>query len=475
MPACALTTLRNITFDMKKNDIIELDIIDLNNLGCGVGRLPDGMTVFVKGAVTGDRVKAKIIKLASSYAVARLESVLSASAERFDGTGLRQIECKAPMSCGGCVYRNIKYEHELILKREYVKNAFRKAGLPDVVVGETAHTGKVTCYRNKGQYPVREVGGKIRAGFFATKTHDLIPCDNCLLQPAIFGEIVAFCIDFAEKNRIKAYDEERGKGVLRHIYLRIAEKTGEIMACLVINSDGLNCAEKFAREIVEKFPSIASVMLNVNKKNTNVILGEKFICIGGRDYIIDELCGLKFKISAGSFYQVNRDGAELLYGLARERAGLTGKEILADLYCGAGTIGLSMASSVSKLVGIEIVDEAVECAKENAALNGVEHAYFFCGDASDTRGLLANAKDTLGDFCPDVVVIDPPRKGTTEELIDYLYSLGVNKIVYVSCGPDTLARDCAYFAKKGYSIGEVTPVDLFPGTGHVESVVCITK
>ncbi len=460
---------------MKKNDIIELDIIDLNNLGCGVGKAADGMTVFVKGAVTGDRVRAKVIKVASSYAVARLESILSASAERFDGTGMRNTECKAPMSCGGCVYRNIKYEHELVLKREYVQNAFRKAGLPDVKVGDTAHTGKTTCYRNKGQYPVREVGGKIRAGFFATKTHDLIPCDDCLLQPAIFGEIVAFCIDFAEKNRIKAYDEESGRGMLRHIYLRIAEKTGEIMVCLVINSDGLNCAENFAREITEKFPSVASVMLNVNKKNTNVILGDKFICIGGRNYIIDELCGLKFKISAGSFYQVNRDGAELLYGLARDRACLTGKEILADLYCGAGTIGLSVASNVSRLVGIEIVDEAVACAKENAALNGVENAYFFCGDASDTRGLLANAKDTLGDFCPDVVVIDPPRKGTTEDLIDYLDSLGVNKIVYVSCSPDTLARDCKWFSDKGYTIGEVTPVDLFPGTGHVESVVCLTK
>ncbi len=460
---------------MKKNDIIELDIIDLNNLGCGVGRLPDRMTVFVKGAVTGDRVRVKIIKLASTYAVARLEDVLSASAERFDGTGMRQSECNAPMSCGGCVYRNIKYEHELTLKREYVKNAFRKAGLPDVSVGDTAHTGKVTCYRNKGQYPVREVGGRIRAGFFATKTHDLIPCDDCLLQPKVFGEIVSFCIDFAEKNRIRAYDEESGRGVLRHVYLRIAEKTGEIMVCLVINSDGLDPAEKFAREVVEKFPDVASVMLNVNKRNTNVILGEKFICIGGRDYIIDELCGLKFKISAGSFYQVNREGAELLYGLARDRAGLTGKEILADLYCGAGTIGLSMAHNVSRLVGIEIVDEAVACAKENAALNGIENAYFFCGDASDTRGLLANAKDTLGDFCPDVVVIDPPRKGTTEELIDYLDSLGVDKVVYVSCNPDTLARDCKWFADRGYSIGEVTPVDLFPGTGHVESVVCLTR
>ena len=461
--------------NIKKNDIIELDIIDLNNLGCGVGKTADGMAVFVKGAVTGDRVLAKIIKTSSSFLVGRLEKMIVSSPYRMDGEGLRQEECQAPQSCGGCVYRNIKYEHELCLKRDYVKFAFKKAGLPDVTVLDTAHTERVTGYRNKGQYPVREVGGRVRAGFFAAKTHDLIQCDKCLLQPDVFGEIVAFTTAFAEKNKIRAYDEESGKGVLRHIYLRIAEKTGQIMVCLVINADKLPCADKFAAEVVEKFPSVTSVMLNVNKKNTNVILGEKFICIGGNDYIIDELCGLNFKISAGSFYQVNRDGAEMLYGLAKERAALTGKEIVADLYCGAGTIGLSMAKDAARIVGVEIVDEAVECAKENAKLNGVENAYFFCGDASDTRGLLATAKDTLGDFCPDVVIIDPPRKGTTEELVNYLDSLGVKRIVYVSCNPDTLARDCKWFADKEYEIGEVTPVDLFPGTGHVESVVCLTR
>ena len=460
---------------IKKNDIIELEITDLNNLGCGVGKTNDGMVVFVKGAVTGDRVTAKIIKASSSFLVGKLEQIIISSPNRADGDGLRAMDCKAPQSCGGCIYRNIKYEHELVLKRDYVKNAFRKAGLPEVEVLDTARTERVTGYRNKGQYPVREVQGRVRAGFFATKTHNLIPCEECLLQPSIFGEIVAFVTDFAEKNKIKAYDEERGKGVLRHIYLRIAEKTGQIMVCLVINGDKLPCVARFADELVDRFPSVTSVMLNFNKKNTNVILGERFECIGGNDYIVDELCGLEFKISAGSFYQVNRDGAELLYGLAKERADLTGKETVADLYCGAGTIGLSMAKDAARVVGVEIVDEAVECAKENAKLNGVENAYFFCGDASDTRGLLATAKDTLGDFCPDVVIIDPPRKGTTRELVDYLDFLGVPRIVYVSCNPDTLARDCAWFAEKGYQIGAVTPVDLFPGTGHVESVVCLTK
>ena len=460
---------------LKKNDIIELEITDLNNLGCGVGKTADGMVVFVKGAVTGDRIVAKIIKVSSSFAVGRLEKLLVSSPHRIDGEGLRHCDCAAPNSCGGCVYRNVKYEHELILKRDYVKNAFRKAGLPSVTVLDTMHAGKTSGYRNKAQYPVRTVGGKVRAGFFATKTHDLIPSESCLLQPDVFGDIVSFITDFADKNSISAYDEQTGRGVLRHIYLRIAERTGQIMVCLVINADKFALSERFCSEVSTRFPAVASVMLNINKKNTNVILGDRFICIGGKDHIIDELCGLKFKISAGSFYQVNRDGAELLYGLARERAGLTGKETVADLYCGAGTIGLSMAKDAERIVGVEIVPEAVECAKKNAKLNGIENAYFFCGDASDTRGLLATAKDTLGDFCPDVVIIDPPRKGTTRELVDYLDSLGVPRIVYVSCNPDTLARDCAWFAEKGYKIGEVTPVDLFPGTGHVESVVCLTK
>jgi len=461
--------------NIKKNDVIELEITDLNNLGCGVGKTSDGVVVFVKGAVTGDLVKVKIIKVSSSFLVGKLEKIIKSSENRADGEGLRAHDCKAPQSCGGCIYRNIKYEHELILKRDYVKNAFRKAGLFDVTVLDTAHTERVTGYRNKGQYPVREVQGRVRAGFFATKTHNLIPCEECMLQPSVFGEIVSFVTDFAEKNKIKAYDEESGRGVLRHIYLRIAEKTGQIMVCLVINADKMPYCERFAEELVEKFPSVTSVMLNINKKNTNVILGDRFVCIGGNDYIIDELCGLKFKISAGSFYQVNRDGAEMLYSLAKDRAALTGSETVADLYCGAGTIGLSMADRAKRIVGIEIVDEAIECAKENAKLNCIDNAHFFCGDASDTRGLLANAKDTLGDFCPDVVIIDPPRKGTTRELVDYLSSLGVPRIVYVSCNPDTLARDCKWFSEVGYIVDEVTPVDLFPGTGHVESVVCLMR
>lgn len=456
--------------DIKKNDILTLDITDMNNLGSGIAHTSDGVTVFIAGGVTGDKVQAKVIKVARTYLVARLEKIIEASDKRE-----LHPECSAPASCGGCCYRNLKYEHELKIKRDYVKSVFRKVGLPEIEVEPTRSVGQTTGYRNKAQYPVRQTKGGMKAGFFAAKTHDLIPADRCMLQPEIFSEIVDFTLDFAQKNGITAYDEETGRGILRHIYLREGKETGQIMLCLVINADKLPCGENFAEAVTQRFERIVSVMLNINKKNTNVILGERFECIGGRDYIVDRLCGLEFMISAGSFYQVNHDAAELLYRLAAERAALTGDEILCDLYCGTGTIGLSMVDKARMLVGIEIVPEAVECAKKNAERNNICNAHFFCGDASDTGGLLASARATLGEFTPDVVIIDPPRKGTTVELMDYLSNIGVKKIVYISCGPDTLARDCAYMRGIGYDIGVVTPVDLFPGTGHVESVVCLTR
>lgn len=456
--------------NFKKNDILKLELDDMNNLGNGVGHTPDGVTVFVSGGVTGDRVRVKVIKAAKSFLVARIEEILSPSPYR-----VTEMRCNAPASCGGCTYRNLKYEHELEIKRDYVKSAFRKAGLPFVEVEKVKSTGQVCCYRNKAQYPVRAAKGGMKAGFFANKTHDLIPAERCMLQPGIFSEIVDFVLDFSEQNNISAYNEETLQGLLRHIYIRDGKVTGEIMLCLVINGTSLHCEERFAREVIARFPRIASVMLNFNTKNTNVVLGESYKCIGGREYIEDVLCGRRFRISAGSFYQVNHDAAELLYGLAKERADLHGGEILADLYCGIGTIGMSMSENAKMLVGIEIVPEAVRCAEQNALLNGIENAYFFCGDASETGGLLANAKATLGEFVPDVVVIDPPRKGSTRELVEYLNNIGVNRVVYISCNPDTLARDCTYFCEFGYNIGKVTPVDLFPGTGHVESVVCLTR
>lgn len=455
---------------LKKDDVITLAVTDLNNLGCGVGRAEaDGRVVFVKGAVSGDVVRAKIIKVNKNFCVARLSQIVTPSSVR-----LQEEFCSAPEACGGCVYRHVTYEHELALKREYVEMAFRKAGLSGVMVLPTLSTEKITHYRNKGQYPVTRTKEGIRAGFFASKSHHIIPSDTCAIQSERFAPIVSWICAYAERNSWSVYDEESGRGLLRHIYLRVGEKTGQVMVCLVINGTTLPDVDDFTRALRSEFCEIASVLLNHNQENTNVVLGKQFTILYGGLSIEDELCGVRFSVSADSFYQVNREGAELLYRKAAELADLQGGEILCDLYCGAGTIGLSMLSmskNVARLIGVELVGAAVECAKENAKRNGIANAEFYCGDASSKEMILS----CTGGRTPDVVVIDPPRKGSTKELIECLSALGVRKIVYVSCNPDTLARDCAWFAEEGYTIGEVYPVDMFPRTGHVESVVCLSR
>ena len=449
---------------MTKEQVIELDITDLNNLGNGVGRY-DGQVVFVRGAVSGDRVRAKIIKVNKSFAVARLEQIITPSPDRADGF------CSAPLSCGGCVYRHISYESELLLKRGYVKAEFVKAGLPDVNVLPVLSVGKVRGYRNKAQYPVAKGKNGTYAGFYASKTHNVIPAEECAIQSPEFAPILRFVCEFADGHGWSVYDEESGRGLLRHIYLRVGKRTGEIMLCLVLNGSALPSEDIFAAKVTERFPEIVSLMINENNEDTNVVLGRKYRTLCGKGGIEDELCGLKFFISPDSFYQVNRDGAELLYSKARELADLRGGEILMDLYCGTGTIGLSMASDAKRLVGIEIVRSAVECAKDNAERNGIGNARFVCADAGSKEVILEAAGGTR----PDVVIIDPPRKGSTRELVDCLADLSVPRIVYVSCGADTLARDCKWFSERGYEIGDVQPVDMFPRTGHVESVVCLTR
>ena len=284
-----------------------------------------------------------------------------------------------------------------------------------------------------------------------------------------------FC-SFINKYKIPAYNEETGKGLIRHFYLREGVGTGEILVTVVVRDAKFPHGYEMARELRRRFPEIVGVLLNVQPANTNVVLGERYIVLDGERTLHDRLCGLDFEIDPAAFWQVNHDGAELLYGLARERAALSGGEVLLDLYCGIGSIGLSMADGVKELYGIEIVPEAVECAKRNAERNGIENAFFYCGDASSAERLLSAAEEARGErIVFDVVVIDPPRKGTTRELIDAIAERSIPRVVYVSCGPDTLARDCKYFRERGYEIGAVQPVDLFPRTGHVESVVCLER
>ena len=443
-----------------KNSIHEIEITDINNLGYGVGKI-DGIVTFVAGAVTGDVLCVKVIKVNKSYLVARIKEVLNASSHRV------KDDCRAGIRCGGCVYRHVSYEHELSLKRGYVKACFSKAGIKDIDIEPTRTTGITDEYRNKAQYPVAMGKKGIEIGFFASKTHDIVDVGSCALQPAVFGEICAEIKRFMEEYKIKPYDEITGKGSVRHIYLRHAKNTAEIMVCVVINTSTLPHADKLVERLTVRFPEIKSIMLNVNDKNTNVVLGREYTCVYGRPYITDLLCGKRFNISAGSFYQVNHDAAELLYGIAKEKAKIKPTDTVLDLYCGIGTIGLSIASDAKELWGVEIVDEAVECANENAKLNGVGNAHFVCADAGDPFSADIPT--------PDVVILDPPRKGCARELIDRIAQLGIGRVVYISCGPDTLARDVAIFGELGYTPDEVVPVDLFPRTGHCEAVVCLTR
>ncbi len=455
---------------MTKNDLIQLTVTDLNNLGSGVGHTGDGMTVFIPGAVTGDIVSARVIKVTKTYLVAKLESVLAPSPYR------KGSDCGAALSCGGCVYRHVDYEYEKECKQNYVASAFRKAGLPEVRIGKIQSTGALAGYRNKAQYPVGvDRNGNLFAGFFAANTHRVIPISDCRLTPPIFGEICRAVLALCDTYSVTAYDEQSGKGLLRHLYLR-CNGAGEVMLCMVINGKQLPHEQELAGEICKRFPQIVSLFCNVNCENTNVILGEEYRLLVGKPYLEDTLCGKRFRISPQSFYQVNHDACELLYGIAKEKADLRGGERLVDLYCGIGTIGLSMIDRANSLVGVEVVPEAVECARENAKLNGVANAAFLCADLSENEPMLARvAKETGGDFSDSLVILDPPRKGTTRALIEEIAQNSVPKVVYISCNPDTLARDCAIFKENGYQIGEVTPVDLFPRTGHVESVCLLTR
>ena len=454
---------------IKKNDIITLKIESITNLGFGVGRR-DGLVIFVGEAVTGDVCEVKIIKITPSYAVGRVEKMLEGSPIRDEG------RCNSA-TCRACAYKSIGYCHEIALKAADVKETFVKAGLPEVEIAPPIVSPKEKGYRNKAQYPIaRDKDGRYVIGFYAPKSHRVTEARDCPLAPPVFADILSTLDAYFTKYSLSVYDEESGEGLLRHVYLRRGEVSGEILLTLVINGDTLPHVDELVRIITEEFSDVVGILLNTNKKNTNVILGDKFITLYGRDFIYDTLRGVKLKLSAPAFYQVNHDAAELLYEKAAELAGLTKEDTLLDLFCGVGSIGLSMAKEAGELVGIEIVESAVLCARENAEINGIENAKFYTGDATNTKSLLKSAEKELGRrINPTVVVLDPPRAGCDARLIEFVASLSPKRIVYISCNPSTLARDAALFKKLGYIPGTVTPVDLFPLTGHVESVVCLKR
>jgi 23S rRNA (uracil1939-C5)-methyltransferase len=445
---------------MQKNQEIILQITDITTEGSGVGK-HDGMAVFVPLTAVGDTAKVKILKVKKSYAYGKLIEILTPSKDRIEN------DCPHFSKCGGCVFRHIDYNAECRLKENKVYETVKRIGGVDLKP-QSIISHEPDRYRNKAQYPIAQSGG---VGFYAFHSHRIIECGDCVLQPRIFSDITNKVSEWIKNHGISIYDEQKHKGLLRHIYIRKAEVTNEIMVVFVINGNTL----PFATEIIETLKALCgddlkSVQINVNKENTNVILGKECKTLYGSDYITDVLCGVKVRLSALSFYQVNHAMAQKLYDKAREYANPNGKNII-DLYCGAGTIGLSMAKEAKSIIGVEIIPEAIKDAEFNAKINNIENARFICADASVAAEKLA--KEGIK---ADTVIVDPPRKGCAKEVIDIIANnFSPESVVYVSCDPATLARDIKIFEELGYKLIEYTPCDLFPRTSHVETVALLER
>ncbi len=449
---------------LKKNDKIPLSITTVTMKGSGMGHYNNGMAVFVPNTVTGDEITAHIVKVKSNYAFARLDELLLASPDR------QEPDCPVFPQCGGCAFRHISYEAELAIKANHVKDALQRIGHIDVEPEPIIGAPNPDRYRNKAQFPLEKSGDTLKIGFYAPRSHRVIDCRDCLLQPLAFEGIVDVFDRWITKNKVLLYDEIEHTGLLRHIYIRQARATGEMMVCAVINGKELPFAAELIAELQAKEPAIKSIVVNRNKADTNVILGEKYKTLWGQDFILDELCGLKFQISPLSFYQVNADAAAILYNKAADFAALTGEETVLDLYCGAGTIGLTMAAKAKEIIGVENVPASVEDAKINAQINNIENARFICGDAFEAAQILEREGTK-----PDVIILDPPRKGCSADLLATIAKMEPERIVYVSCDPATLARDCAILGEAGYQVQRVAPVDMFARTGHVETVVLMSR
>ncbi len=449
---------------MNKNDKAVMTITDYSTDGFGIAKAPDGMTVFIPGGAVGDTVDVHIVKVLKKFCFGKIIEIITPSPQRITP------DCDVFSRCGGCSYRHIDTHAELQAKQRRVADALERIGGVDTPVNECLSNCVTTRYRNKGQYPVRTNNlGKCEAGFYSLHSHRVIACDDCLLQPKDFSSLVKICVDFFNEKGVLAYDEQSGKGLVRHIYLRHSDLAKKSVVCLVINGNTIPNLDELVNRLVAT-DKVGGVVLNQNTNKTNVILGKKCTTVYGDENIIDALLGVMFEISPLSFFQVNRQMTEVLYEKVAEFADVQGKTVL-DLFCGAGTIGLTLADKAKKVIGVEIVPEAIENAKKNAKLNGIENAEFICDTASAAAKILYD-KGTRA----DVVVVDPPRKGLTPDLIETICTgFAPQRVVYVSCDPATLARDLKEFVQKGYQPRKIQPVDLFPRTAHVETVVLLEK
>lgn len=453
---------------LQKNQILTLRIERLSSDGSGVAHSADGEAVFVPSTAPGDEARVRIVKDCGRYAFGILDELLTPSPDRIP------VDCPVAGPCGGCSLRHLDYAAELRAKQESVLDAFRRIGGLEVPVLDILPSPDVDRYRNKVQFPVGiDKNGVPCIGFYAGRTHRIVPCPDCKLQPSVLNEIGnALCAFFAQQG-IRPYDEQSGKGLVRHIFLRRGAHSGQIMVCLVCTRAKLPHAEQLCTALRGQFPAISTILLNVNAKNTNVILGSENHILYGPGYIEDTLCGVPVRLGPLSFYQVNTLAAERLYGVAAQYAQLTPDDTLLDLYCGMGTIGLSMAEQCRELIGVEIVPEAIESAKANAARMGeavAAKSRFFCADAGQAATQLA-----AEGLHPDIVMLDPPRKGCDEATLSAVVRMAPRRVVYVSCNPATAARDAAWLEKNGYHTEKVQPVDLFPRTKHCECVLLMSK
>ncbi len=458
--------------DYHKNQILKVSISDIGSNGEGIGR-HEGYTLFVKDAVRGDVVNARLTRVMKNYAYARTEEILVPSPERVEPF------CDISRSCGGCQIQAIAYDVQLKIKENKVKNNLIRIGGLDPDTVESVFEPIIGMdepirYRNKSQYPVgKDKSGNIAAGFYAGRTHSIIPCTDCQLSPEENKDILEAVIHYMGKNHIEPYDEKTGSGTVRHVLIRKGFSTGQIMVCLVIKHSGKKDRMlPFQDELINRLceiKGVSSICVSVNNRNTNVIMGEEIHVLWGRDRIEDVLLGRKFEISPLSFYQVNPVQTEKLYSTAIEFAGLTGTEEVWDICCGIGTISLCIADKAGMVHGIEIVKDAIEDAKLNAKANGIENADFICAAAED---YLPAHKDEIR---ADVVIMDPPRKGMDEKTLDAVAALSPSRIVYVSCDSATLARDLRFLHEKGYGVKRIRCTDMFCHTVHVETVILLSR
>ena len=445
-----------------KNQIYEAVVTDYTAEGLGVAHV-DGCAVFLPNAIAGERYTIRIEKVGKTWAAGKIVEVLEKSPHRVNR------ECPVAKLCGGCDFWHMDYEEESRLKAERVRSCLNRIGGENLT--EMPILSAPTCYgyRNKAQYPVSSKKGKAYAGFFRAGTHQVVENQRCLILPPEADQVKDAVIDYMNQFRVSAYDETAHAGLVRHIYVRRGAVSGQVLVCLAVNGRKLPHAEDLLLRL-KKIPGFTTLVLSVNTKQGNAVLGDEFITLHGPGYIEDTLCGLNFRLSPRSFYQVNHHQAQRLYSAAISQAEITKNDTVLDLYCGVGTITLAMAGAAGKVIGVEVIPQAVEDAKDNARRNGIENAEFFCGDAG-AAALELEAKGIRA----DVVVVDPPRKGLNADTIEALARFAPRRIVYVSCDPATLARDVALLKQRGYRLKNAMACDLFPRCSHVESVVCLSR